>query len=228
MAIAYRQRYKGRKNPNWRGGIWSATEAVHLRQARLKANGGHHTDAQWRELKERFGNTCLWCYRSEPEIKLTQDHIVSVKDGGSDDIENIQPLCQECNTRKRMTSAKFLVDPKESEIQKSILDYLRLKGILSWKNNNVGIYKKETGQYIPSHHKGISDIFAIKDGVFYSIEVKRPSGKTTPDQVQFLQQVVANGGIGIVARSVEDVMAHFERQSPRKLEPGQVVRFPAA
>lgn len=101
-------------------------------------------------------------------------------------------------------------DVKESEIQKAIMDYLKIKKFVVFKHRNVGIFKQSTKQYIPlpAGELGISDIIGCtKDGKFLAIEVKRPGGKPSPNQVDFLQRVRQNGGIAILAYSLDDVMS---------------------
>ena len=70
-----------------------------VRRTRKTEAGGSYTGAEWKELIEHYGNKCLCCARSD--VKLTVDHIVPVSKGGTSNIENIQPLCQTCNTRKK-------------------------------------------------------------------------------------------------------------------------------
>lgn len=68
------------------------------RKRRLKLNGGSHTAAEWGELCARYGGMCLACGSiCKP---LTKDHVKPIMQGGQDCIENLQPLCQDCNSRK--------------------------------------------------------------------------------------------------------------------------------
>lgn len=60
-------------------------------------NGGSHTLLEFQTLCDMFGNQCLCCGQ---KVKLTEDHIIPLSRGGSDDISNIQPLCQSCNSSK--------------------------------------------------------------------------------------------------------------------------------
>jgi 5-methylcytosine-specific restriction endonuclease McrA len=56
--------------------------------------GPHFTGKEWRELVMECGGRCLRCGSSGD---LTVDHIVPLALGGSNTIENVQPLCSECN-----------------------------------------------------------------------------------------------------------------------------------
>lgn len=70
------------------------------RRARIASNGGRVKLEEWLEMKKACNYTCKNCGRSEPTIKLTQDHIKPISKGGKHTIDNIQPLCMQCNQRK--------------------------------------------------------------------------------------------------------------------------------
>lgn len=89
---------------NYKGGI-SKTSAYKIfyarkRKIRMKNVVGNHTFGEWILLKKQYRNHCLWCKKCEPEIILTEDHIIPISKGGSNYIENIQPLCKSCNSKK--------------------------------------------------------------------------------------------------------------------------------
>jgi 5-methylcytosine-specific restriction endonuclease McrA len=75
---------------------------------RLRITRYGHTKAQWEALKFKYNYMCLCCKKYEPEIKLTKDHIIPITKGGSNYIENLQPLCQRCNSHKFTQSTSFL------------------------------------------------------------------------------------------------------------------------
>lgn len=74
------------------------------RRANQKKSREHFTPVQFAQLCAKHNNLCLCCGASGP---LTADHVVPLSSGGSDGIENIQPLCIECNTRKGKKSTDY-------------------------------------------------------------------------------------------------------------------------
>lgn len=75
-----------------------AAVASRRRTQKTKA-GGSYTAAEWKSLVEHYAGKCLCCGRND--VKLTADHVIPVAKGGSSNIDNIQPLCQSCNSRKK-------------------------------------------------------------------------------------------------------------------------------
>lgn len=70
------------------------------RKMRRENAEGFHTDAEWLALKAKHAYTCLCCGKTEPTISLTRDHVKPLIHGGTDYIDNIQPLCHGCNSKK--------------------------------------------------------------------------------------------------------------------------------
>ena len=69
---------------------------VQARLARLAGAEGSWTVEEWKALCEKYGNKCLRC--NKPEV--TVDHVVPLSRGGSNSIDNLQPLCGSCNSSK--------------------------------------------------------------------------------------------------------------------------------
>ncbi len=80
------------------------------RRAKLAGNGGSHTAADWNQLCARYDFRCVACGRSG--VALERDHIVAVTKGGSDNIDNLQPLCGSCNRRKHTQHRDYREDAR--------------------------------------------------------------------------------------------------------------------
>jgi 5-methylcytosine-specific restriction endonuclease McrA len=70
------------------------------RRARELKAEGKIKEGEWSYLKNKYNNTCLACGKKEPEIKLSLDHVVPLIRGGKNLIDNSQPLCISCNSKK--------------------------------------------------------------------------------------------------------------------------------
>ena len=95
----------------------------------------------------------------------------------------------------------------EAEITTSIRGVLKMLNVFHWK----------AWQGPMSQPKGVSDIIGIlprgiaasTGGRFLAIEVKRPGGRVSPHQQQFIDRVNRMGDLGFVAYSVEDVITRL-------------------
>jgi 5-methylcytosine-specific restriction endonuclease McrA len=65
-----------------------------------------HTREQWEELLSSVGGVCPRCMQRRSV--LCKDHIRPVYQGGSDGINNLQPLCTPCNQAKGPESIDWL------------------------------------------------------------------------------------------------------------------------
>ena len=76
---------------------------------------GSHTAKEWEELKALYRGCCLACGMQEPFAHLgyphlTEDHVIPITKGGTNYIENIQPLCLRCNSTKGTQTTDYRIN----------------------------------------------------------------------------------------------------------------------
>ena len=97
----------------------------------------------------------------------------------------------------------------EKVIQKAIVEYLTYRRVFHWRNNSgamISEYKGKT-RMMRFGAVGSPDIFALKGGILYGIEVKTTKGTQSDHQIEFQKNMETHGGIYFVARSIDDVQA---------------------
>ena len=67
------------------------------RRSRENNSPGSFTTKEWKSLCRQYNHRCARCGEKK---KLTVDHVVPLSKGGSNYIDNIQPLCSSCNSSK--------------------------------------------------------------------------------------------------------------------------------
>lgn len=76
----------------------SFTARLAAKRARRYGDTHTFTELEWKNVKRLANGICLCCKRTH--VKLTVDHVIPLSKGGRNVIENIQPLCSECNIKK--------------------------------------------------------------------------------------------------------------------------------
>lgn len=99
----------------------------------------------------------------------------------------------------------------ESEILKSALELLRLKGAFCWRSNNTGVRRRDkSGREFWAFNGtlGVSDIIGVLpggSGRIITVETKAPGKKPTPHQSAFLAAIEAMGGLSLVVDDVKQL-----------------------
>jgi 5-methylcytosine-specific restriction endonuclease McrA len=70
---------------------------------------GTHTRLEFYQLCESLNWECSYCGKQLNRETATEDHVIPLKVGGSDDLSNITPACLHCNTQKgSMTYEEYM------------------------------------------------------------------------------------------------------------------------
>jgi hypothetical protein len=92
----------------------------------------------------------------------------------------------------------------------------RIPDLVMWRNNVVGVETYDHVHGGARHHhaglpKGSADLIGVLAGRFIALEVKTPTGRTTPEQDRWLELVRAKGGFAAVVRSAADALDAIAR-----------------
>jgi hypothetical protein len=109
----------------------------------------------------------------------------------------------------------------ETGLVKALLQRLGLvRGVTAWRNNTTGVWDPTRKRFRTLRgRKGVSDILGwivcrlacscgsepVPVARFLAVEAKVPGKRPTPEQEQFLEEVRAGGGIGLLVRSVAEM-----------------------
>jgi hypothetical protein len=108
-AKSWMNNQSGENNRMWKGGISKTVEYKrHMRKEnklKRKQVEGSHTLEEWNQLCKTYQYMCLCC--KSTDVKLTEDHIIPISMGGTNDIWNIQPLCGSCNSIKHAKTIDY-------------------------------------------------------------------------------------------------------------------------
>lgn len=102
------EEYKARSRTDGQRWYKNNPEAVKVRSHRRRTHkinsSGNFTAEEWEALCKQYDYLCLCCKEQKP---LTVDHVIPISKGGTNNIDNIQPLCQSCNCRKKDRSTDY-------------------------------------------------------------------------------------------------------------------------
>lgn len=96
----------------------------------------------------------------------------------------------------------------ESDVLRSICDYLAYKKLFFWRNNNLPVYDSthKIFRAMPKYSMlGVPDIIIVKDGQFIGLEVKQKGTYQSKHQKEFERKCKEAGGKYFVVRSIDDL-----------------------
>ena len=105
-----------------------------------------------------------------------------------------------------------MIDPlahrKETDVLREIMLYLRARGVFHFRINTTGTWHPGRKIFLKPHNltPGCADVIVLKSGKMICLEAKSPTGKQSPEQKQFEQNVKASGGEYYLVRCVQDVI----------------------
>lgn len=96
---------------------------------------------------------------------------------------------------------------KESDIQRQCLDWLRANGFFASKLHIGPVQLGNGKRFAKNPLRGAPDLFCLKDAIYYGIEVKKPGGRLSSDQIRWHEEARAKGGAVILTvYSLQDMI----------------------
>lgn len=100
---------------------------------------------------------------------------------------------------------------EENPAVKAALSILPLYGVECWRNNAIRVPGRAF-----NGRKGVGDVLGItRQGLFVSVELKKPDGVESPEQAAFREMVSSRGGVALCAYGVADLEKQI-REAYRK------------
>lgn len=102
---------------------------------------------------------------------------------------------------------------RETNIQATVLTYLKLKGYVAWRCQAIPVPIRKGNKIVGLRQAnpdtiGIPDILLVRPGgKLMAIEMKTKTGKLSPEQEHWRDQLLNVGADWLLARSLDDVIA---------------------
>lgn len=107
-------------------------------------------------------------------------------------------------------------NPTADAITRDVLAFLHAHGYCAWRQINEGRWDPAAQRWYPhpNARRGVPDIigFRRRDGLFIGVEVKAGTDQLHREQLAFLDELRAAGGLAFVARSFQKFQEQFERR----------------
>lgn len=111
----------------------------------------------------------------------------------------------------------------EAQVKDEIDAYIKAKKLFHKRINTQGqvmMTGPNTARFALNTMKGMSDIYICLDGISVWAELKKPTGLYTEKQKQFIEDIIAHGGIAGIVTCVKDL--------ERLLEEARILRKKAS
>jgi len=99
------------------------------------------------QVKSKFGGRCAYC--GEAALRLQVDHLIPLRHGGLDRLENLFPACRPCNNFKHTFSLEFFRKELEDQVNRARRYSVNFRnaerfGLISVQETKIKFYFEKT------------------------------------------------------------------------------------